>query len=311
MPDPAARPRRSALYMPGANARAIEKARTLACDVVILDLEDSVAPEAKTAARAFVQRQPSTIRLGVVAFGTSAVVTQQPTDDRGLVTAAIDRLHPDGGTALGAGLVSGLSAIAGKPITVDPDATTLDDVDTGYYGSAAMVLLSDGENTTRPDPLQAADLVSVAGVKVYPIGLGSPTGTVLDVDGFQVSTALDEGTLREIADRTDGKYTRPPTPPACFICARTAWPTSNAWPGCSPGNRWASSSPAAARGPMPMSAPSRPCASAACPSTSSAAPRWGPSSRRAWPWAGTTARWRPASARPSWSPAPWTTSPFR
>jgi citrate lyase subunit beta/citryl-CoA lyase len=46
------RPRRSALYLPGSNARAIEKARTLPADVVILDLEDSVAPEAKPEARA-------------------------------------------------------------------------------------------------------------------------------------------------------------------------------------------------------------------------------------------------------------------
>ena len=45
------RPRRSALYMPAANARAIEKARTLDCDVVILDLEDAVAPDAKLQAR--------------------------------------------------------------------------------------------------------------------------------------------------------------------------------------------------------------------------------------------------------------------
>lgn len=45
------RPRRSVLYMPGANERALEKARMLACDAVILDLEDSVAPEAKLAAR--------------------------------------------------------------------------------------------------------------------------------------------------------------------------------------------------------------------------------------------------------------------
>ena len=51
-PSSGARPRRSALYLPGANARAIEKARTLPCDVVILDLEDSVAPETKSAARA-------------------------------------------------------------------------------------------------------------------------------------------------------------------------------------------------------------------------------------------------------------------
>ena len=46
------RPRRSALYMPGSNARALEKAKTLDADVVILDLEDAVAPEAKTEARA-------------------------------------------------------------------------------------------------------------------------------------------------------------------------------------------------------------------------------------------------------------------
>jgi citrate lyase subunit beta/citryl-CoA lyase len=47
-----ARPRRSALYMPASNARAVEKARSLPCDVVILDLEDAVAPEAKPDARA-------------------------------------------------------------------------------------------------------------------------------------------------------------------------------------------------------------------------------------------------------------------
>ena len=45
------RPRRSVLYMPASNARAVEKARDLPCDVVILDLEDAVAPEQKTSAR--------------------------------------------------------------------------------------------------------------------------------------------------------------------------------------------------------------------------------------------------------------------
>jgi citrate lyase subunit beta/citryl-CoA lyase len=45
------RPRRSVLYMPGSNARALEKAKTLPADGVILDLEDSVAPEAKETAR--------------------------------------------------------------------------------------------------------------------------------------------------------------------------------------------------------------------------------------------------------------------
>ena len=46
-----ARPRRSALYLPASNARAMAKARGLAADVVILDLEDAVAPDGKLAAR--------------------------------------------------------------------------------------------------------------------------------------------------------------------------------------------------------------------------------------------------------------------
>lgn len=48
------RPRRSILYMPGANERALEKGKTLAADALILDLEDSIAPESKLAARASV-----------------------------------------------------------------------------------------------------------------------------------------------------------------------------------------------------------------------------------------------------------------
>ena len=49
--DDLLRPRRSVLYMPSSNARALEKAKTLACDALILDLEDAVAPDAKVAAR--------------------------------------------------------------------------------------------------------------------------------------------------------------------------------------------------------------------------------------------------------------------
>jgi len=52
MSEVIARPRRSVLYMPGSNARALEKARTLPADALILDLEDAVAPDAKEEARA-------------------------------------------------------------------------------------------------------------------------------------------------------------------------------------------------------------------------------------------------------------------
>eukprot|EP01035_Chromulina_nebulosa_P068332 gene68331-93638_t len=54
MTAPQARPRRSVLYMPGANAKALEKAKSLPADAVILDLEDAVAPDAKDDARAAV-----------------------------------------------------------------------------------------------------------------------------------------------------------------------------------------------------------------------------------------------------------------
>ena len=49
--DPSLRPRRSVLYMPGANERALEKAAGLPADALILDLEDAVAPDAKAEAR--------------------------------------------------------------------------------------------------------------------------------------------------------------------------------------------------------------------------------------------------------------------
>ena len=49
--DPTLKPRRSVLYMPGANERALEKAKGLPADALILDLEDAVAPDAKAAAR--------------------------------------------------------------------------------------------------------------------------------------------------------------------------------------------------------------------------------------------------------------------
>src|SRR5471032_3439268 len=62
------RPRRSVLYMPGSNARALEKAKTLAADGVILDLEDSVAPDAKETAR---QQVADAVKAG--GFGTREV----------------------------------------------------------------------------------------------------------------------------------------------------------------------------------------------------------------------------------------------
>ncbi len=174
-----------------------------------LDLNPTRMAAAQAAARTFVQRQPSTVTVGVVAFGESGVVMQRPTTDRAAVVAAIDRLAPQGGTSLGRGLQTSLSAIAGRVVEVGEQqdgSVEARGPDLGYFGGTAVVLLSDGENTSGPDPVQVAEIVSTAGVKVYPVGLGSPEGTVLAVDGFQVATRLDEGLLREIARTTDGTY---------------------------------------------------------------------------------------------------------
>jgi citrate lyase subunit beta/citryl-CoA lyase len=65
------RPRRSVLYMPGANARALEKAKTLPCDGIILDLEDAVAPDAKVAAR---QQVMTAVTAG--GFGAREVIVR-------------------------------------------------------------------------------------------------------------------------------------------------------------------------------------------------------------------------------------------
>jgi Ca-activated chloride channel family protein len=172
------------------------------------DVEPSRMAAAKAAARAFVEKQPSTIRLAVVAFGQSGVISRQPTTDHEAVIAAIDRLAPQGGTALGRGIQTSLSAIAGKTVQLDAPSESPEarGQEIGYYRSAAVILLSDGENTDGPDPLQAAALASTAGVRIYPIGLGSARGTVLQIDGFQVATALDEPLLRQIATTTDGTY---------------------------------------------------------------------------------------------------------
>jgi Ca-activated chloride channel family protein len=172
------------------------------------DLAPSRIEAAKAAARAFVEKQPPSIRVGVVAFSGSGLVTQQPTTERAPVIDAINRLTPAGGTALARGLQTSLSAIVGKTVQLDASSGSLEaeGQNLGFHGSAAVILLSDGENTADPDPIAVAEIASAAGVHVYPIGLGSPAGTVLEIDGFQVATALDEAMLRQIASTTDGRY---------------------------------------------------------------------------------------------------------
>ena len=172
------------------------------------DIKPSRLEAAKAAARAFVKSQPSVVRIGVVAFGDGAVVVQPPTTEHADAVRAIDRLTIEGGTSVGQALVTSLSAIAGKPVTIDPEALASDSaqVDIGFFGSATVVLLTDGEETSQPDPVAVAEVASLAGVRVHTIGMGTTAGTVVNIDGFSVATALNRVLLEEVASITGASY---------------------------------------------------------------------------------------------------------
>jgi Ca-activated chloride channel family protein len=174
------------------------------------DLEPNRIEAAKQAAATFVERQPRTIRIGIVSFGDGALTVLRPSNVEKEVLAAIKRLSVGGGTSLGQGLFTALSAIAGKRLAIDQQALERDDgqVNIGFFGSAAIVLLSDGENTSRLDPVRLAEVASTAGVNIHAIGVGTTEGSVIEIDGFQIATALDEALLTRLAEVTDGTYQR-------------------------------------------------------------------------------------------------------
>jgi Ca-activated chloride channel homolog len=172
------------------------------------DLKPTRLDAAKQAAAAFIDAQPSSIKIGVVAFGNGGLVVQQPTNVKADLKAAIERLSPGGGTSLGEGIMTSLGAIAGKPVVLSQAALDgdLTSVDIGYFGSAVIVLLSDGENLSGFDPLNAAQVAGNAGVRVFTIGVGSADGTTVDIDGYRVATSLNEPLLKEMATRTSATY---------------------------------------------------------------------------------------------------------
>ena len=185
---------------------AFDVSNSMAAD----DLEPTRMEAAKAAARTFVENQPDSILIGVVAFSNGGLIVQPPSDDREAVLAAIDRLSPQGATSLGQGIFNAMNAIAGEAIPVDPaslqEGSPAPDI--GRFPGSVILLLTDGENTASPDPLEIAQLAAQAGVRIYPVGIGSPEGAVLEIEGFQVITQLDETALKDIASLTNGQYYR-------------------------------------------------------------------------------------------------------
>ncbi|TCP72652.1 CoA ester lyase [Sphingomonas sp. PP-CE-1G-424] len=108
--------RRSALYMPASNARAIAKARTLACDVVILDLEDAVAPDEKAAAR---DRVVEAVREG--GFGAREFVVRVNGLDTPWYADDIAAIHANGVDAVVVPKVSSVSDLVAVRTSLGED----------------------------------------------------------------------------------------------------------------------------------------------------------------------------------------------
>lgn len=185
----------------------------ISASMAATDLEPTRLEAAKAAARAFVERQPPSVRIGLVAFSDTGLAVQVPTYNQDEILAAIRRLDPGRGTSLGNGMLVSLSVVDAKPeetnyysnLTPQPTPTPTP-VPAGTYTSGVIVLLTDGENTEEPDPMEAAQIAADRGVRIYTIGIGSAAGTVLNIEGFNVFTQLNEPLLQAIAQLTNGVY---------------------------------------------------------------------------------------------------------
>ena len=186
------------------------------------DVQPNRLVASQEAAKAFVAGLPRTVRIGVVSFAGTAAVVQPPTFNRDDVVAAIDRFQLQRGTAIGSGLVLSLATLfpdegidlsqitgqrampaapgeqkAKKPFTP---------VEPGSFSSGAVILLTDGQRTTGPDPMEAAKMAAERGVKVYTVGIGTKAGETIGFEGWSMRVRLDEDTLKNIANATRANY---------------------------------------------------------------------------------------------------------
>ena len=176
------------------------------------DVAPSRLAAAKQAALSFINAQPGSVDIGVVAFQQGGLEAALPTADHATTSAAVRRLTAGGGTSLGDAILASLSAITHKTVTIGRDGRA---PNIGYWPSATIVLFSDGQdqagatssNTgTNADTDAATSVAEKAGVHIDTVGVGTTTGTTVDVDGYHLFTALDEPALKSISQATGGTY---------------------------------------------------------------------------------------------------------
>jgi Ca-activated chloride channel homolog len=180
------------------------------------DIAPNRLQASQAAAKALVLALPRLVRVGVVSYADSPQLVQPPTLHRDDVLAAIDRVRIAGGTAIGDAMVLSLAALfPGERIGEAVGLASFERgarqggrgaARPGSYRSAAIVLLTDGQNSSGMNPLEAARIVAGRGVKVYTIGFGTREGVLVGPENTSVQVSLDEATLQGIAEATGGEY---------------------------------------------------------------------------------------------------------
>lgn len=168
-----------------------------------VDVAPSRLAAAQTAARRFVERLPSGIRVGVLSFDSEARLLAPPADDRAPTLDAIDALAIGGGTATAEAIDRSLVALEA--------AAPADPATDGEGPPGVIVLMSDGAPTigtgagTPEESLTAAIAdAEDAGVPINTIAFGTAAGTVVR-EGETIPVPVDPATMARIADGTDGR----------------------------------------------------------------------------------------------------------
>ena len=190
------------------------------------DIKPNRLVASQEAAKTFVQALPREVKVGVVSFAGTAAVVQAPTTSHDDVIAAIDRFQLQRATATGSGIILSLATLfpdhgieiqhvtgqrnfPGKSIAGAADENKgkpFTPVEPGSYNSAAIIMLTDGQRTTGPDPLDAAKMAAERGVRVYTVGIGTTQGEIIGFEGWSMRVRLDEETLKNVAILTHGEY---------------------------------------------------------------------------------------------------------
>ncbi|MDX6514031.1 MAG: Ca-activated chloride channel [Gaiellaceae bacterium] len=163
------------------------------------DVRPTRLEAARKAAEAFLGQVPKKFRVGVISFGTHAVLASPPTDDRALAKTALGTLRPGEGTALGDAV-----ALAAR---VGTRQRTSD----GTVPPTAVLLISDGaQQGGRVSPEVAARRAKAAHVPVYTVLVGTENGSVTEklTGGFteRIRVPPKPATLQMLARTTGGQF---------------------------------------------------------------------------------------------------------